>query len=230
MSVLLKINVNDQGNPALEKLQWNAKKAKASVEPLGETLKKAFSTASMLIGMDRLIDGMKSLGTEAAKFELNMKRIQGIGNVTKGLDMMSKSVRDLAFTTEYSASQISSAMLDMVKAGFDDPAAVAKAMPNVINLATTAMMDLNYAAENSVDILKAFGLENEETARVANVMANSLNMTTMNAEDYFEAIKYVSSVSTAMNVSLEETSVMLGMLANAGIKGSQAGTSLRSIS
>lgn len=227
--VLLKINVDDKGNPALLKLSKNARDAQKRVEPLGETLKKVFTSAALLVGVDRLLDGFKGLTVEAGKFEQNMKRIQGIGGVTKGLDLMSKTVRDLAFTTEYSAAQISASMLDMIKAGFDDPQAVAKAMPNVINLSTTAMMDLSYAAENTVDILRAFGLENDETARVANVMANTLNMTTMEAEDYFEAIKYVSSISKNMNVSLEETSALLGMLANAGIKGSQAGTSLRGI-
>ncbi len=227
--VLLQINVNDKGSPALLKLSKNARDAQKRVEPLGETLKKVFTSAALLVGVDRLLDGFKGLTVEAGKFEQNMKRIQGIGGVTKGLDLMSKTVRDLAFTTEYSAAQISASMLDMIKAGFDDPQAVAKAMPNVINLSTTAMMDLNYAAENTVDILRAFGLENDETARVANVMANTLNMTTMEAEDYFEAIKYVSSISKNMNVSLEETSALLGMLANAGIKGSQAGTSLRGI-
>lgn len=227
--VLLKINVDDKGNPALLKLSKNARAAQKRVEPLGETLKKVFTSAALLVGVNRLLDGFRGLTVEAGKFEQNMKRIQGIGGVTKGLDLMSKTVRDLAFTTEYSAAKISASMLDMIKAGFDDPQAVAKAMPNVINLSTTAMMDLSYAAENTVDILRAFGLENDETARVANVMANTLNMTTMEAEDYFQAIKYVSSISKNMNVSLEETSALLGMLANAGIKGSQAGTSLRGI-
>ena len=117
MSVLVTIRVDDKGTASIVKLGESAKKAQQQVEPLGDTLKKVFASTAVLIAADRLKNAIMGMSREALSFEQNMKRIKGIGGVTQGLDKMSNSVRNLALETEYSASAISSSMLDMVKAG-----------------------------------------------------------------------------------------------------------------
>ncbi len=77
--------------------------------------------------------------------------------------------------------------------------------------------------------LGGFGLEAEETQRVTDVMAASFSGTALDMESFAESMKYVAPVAKAAGMSIEETTAMLGTLANAGIKGSQAGTALRRI-
>lgn len=65
--------------------------------------------------------------------------------------------------------------------------------------------------------------------RVTDVMAAALNNSALTLDSFADGIKYVSPVAAAVNVSLEETASMMSVLADAGIKGTQAGTSLRRI-
>lgn len=230
MSVVVKIRVDDKGNAKIIDLGKNAKEAEAKVKPLGTTLQKVFSASAFLYGLDKLKDGIFSMSQELLKFEYNMKKVEAVGGISGGaLKSVEKNFRDLATTTEFSASKISAAGLEIIKTGFDNAAEVAEAMPHILNLATAATMDLDNAAMSAISTLKAFGLENNELGRVANVMTTGLNATALGAEDLAEALKYVAPVSKTVGVSFEETISLLGQLSQAGIKGSMAGTSLRSI-
>lgn len=230
MSILVHIRVDDKGNAKIVELGKNTEKLKDRTTELDKVMRGVFAAGAVLYGINLIREGISKTTEEVFKFEYAMKKIEGIGGVTgKSLASVGKQARDLALDTEFSASKISEAMLELVKQGFDDPQALTGAMPHILDLATSATMELNYAAENTIATLRAFNLENNEVARVANVMATGLNKTAMGAEDYMEAMKYVAPVANSLNVSLEETSAVLGALSDAGIKGSLAGTTLKNI-
>ena len=100
---------------------------------------------------------------------------------------------------------------------------------SVLKLALASGTDLARESEVSASTLRAFGLEAKDIDRVANVMGASFVTTGLDMEKFAEAMKYVAPVSKKAGVSIEETSAMLGVLANNGISGSKAGTSLRQV-
>lgn len=230
MAILVHIKVDDQGNAKVVQLGKNAVKAKKQIEPLGATLQKVFAGAGMLYGLNELRRGMVAMTSEVGKYEYNMKRIEGVGGITGvGLAKVGEGARELATDIEFSASRISEAMLEMIKQGFEDPDALMEAFPAIADLATAAMMDLNYAANNTLATMKSFGMETTQTSRVANVLATVLNKTAADAEDFMEGMKYAGAVSKETGASFEETSAILGVLSDAGIRGTMAGTSLRTM-
>jgi len=77
--------------------------------------------------------------------------------------------------------------------------------------------------------VRGFGLDADQTVRVVDVMASSFNKSALGLENFTESMKYVAPVANAAGASVEETTALLAVLADAGIRGSQAGTSLRKI-
>lgn len=226
--ILIKIAVDDKGNAKILDIGKNAKKVQKDIVDLDGVMKKVFAAGAVIYGIRAIGTGFQAATSEVIKYELALKRIQGIGQMAgTELDKAGKAARKLATETEYSASTIANSMLELVKAGFQKSEDLIQAVPSVLNLATASMMDLNYAATNTLSTMRQFNMGNEETARVANVMAGVLNATGSDAEDFMESMKYAGTVANVTGMSFEETAAMLGVLADAGIKGSQAGTTLR---
>jgi hypothetical protein len=60
-------------------------------------------------------------------------------------------------------------------------------------------------------------------------MAESFNRSALGLDNFAESMKYVAPIAASANISIEETTALLGVLADAGIRGSNAGTALRRI-
>jgi hypothetical protein len=134
----------------------------------------------------------------------------------------------LGSTTKFTASEVAELQTEYAKLGFTTPEILA-ATEATLSLAAATNMELGRAAEVAGATVRGFGLDASETQRVVDVMADSFNATALDAESFAEAMKYVAPIAAAAGVSVEETTAMLGALANAGVKGSQAGTSLRQV-
>jgi hypothetical protein len=98
-----------------------------------------------------------------------------------------------------------------------------------IQLSRATGEDLATSAQIAGSTLRAFNIDASEMNRIADVMAKSFNDSALGLSDFGEAIKYVAPVAANANITLEQTTAMLEVLADAGIKGSMAGTSLRKI-
>lgn len=231
MAVLVKIAVDDKGNPKILEVNKNINKLKKSANDLGPVLEKAFAFAGVLLGLQKVAQGIGAATDEVLKYEQAMARIKGIGDITgDSLKSTSNLARDMAKHTEFSASAIAGAMLEVVKMGFKAEE-LKNVMPSMLDLASAAMMDLNYAATNTISTMNQFGMSKtiEEVTRATNVLATVLNATGSDAEDFMESMKYAGAVAKTTGMSFEETAAMMGVLADAGIKGTQAGTTLRSM-
>ena len=98
-----------------------------------------------------------------------------------------------------------------------------------LDLATATGEDLAQSADVAGATLRGFRLDASQMPRVVDVMADSFNLTALSLDNFTESMKYVAPIAASAGVSLEQTTAMLGVLADAGIRGSQAGTSLRRI-
>lgn len=162
-----------------------------------------------------------------ASFEEGMSGVAAISGATgEELKKLEDTAKELGAKTKFSASQATEAMTNLAAAGFDT-SEIISAVPGLMNLAAASGEDLATSTDIAASTLRGFGLDASKTAHVADVLAENANRTNAAVADTGEAMKYIAPVAKAMGISFEETSAAIGIMANSGIKGSQAGTTLR---
>jgi TP901 family phage tail tape measure protein len=119
-------------------------------------------------------------------------------------------------------------MVELAKGGLSVDQAM-QAAKGTLQLAAAAQIDAAQAAEIQSNALNEFGLAADQAGHVADVLANTANAASGSIVDMANALKFVGPVAKGLNVSIDATSTAIGLLANNGIKGEQAGTSLRGI-
>ena len=165
----------------------------------------------------------------AAGFEDQMAKVGAVSRASsEEMAALEKAARELGATTQFTAVQVGQAEQYLAMAGFSAKENIA-ALPGVLNLAAATATDLGRAADISSDILSAFGMQAEEMTRVADTLALTCATANVNMELLGDTMKYVAPVARMAGLSLEETAAMAGLLGNVGIKGSQAGTTLKAM-
>lgn len=191
----------------------------SAMTTVGSSLTKYVTTPLVGIGTAAFAIGNQ--------FESAMSKVQAISGATGDeLEALTDQAMDLGATTAFSASEAAAGMENLASAGFT-VTEIMDAMPGLLDLAASSGAELATAAEIAASAVRGFGLEASETAHVADVFAEAAARTNAQTEDMGEAMKYIAPVANAMGISLEETAAAIGILSDAGIKGSQAGTSLR---
>ena len=197
---------------------------------------KSFQIGSALTGMGKVLSTavtLPLLGIAATsikvgnEFQAQMSRVQAIAGATGGeLDKMKRQAIELGAKTAFSAKEAAQGMENLASAGFQVNE-IMDAMPGVLDLAAVSGGDVAASSEAMASSLRAFGLEASQAGHVADVFARAAADTNAETVDMAEAMKYVAPVAHSMGLSLEETAASIGIMADAGIKGSQAGTTLR---
>ena len=161
------------------------------------------------------------------EFEAQMSRVKSIsGAAEEDFASLTNTALELGASTSFSAGEAAQGMENLASAGFNAQQIIA-AMPGLLDLAASSGADLATATDYAASTLNAFGMQADEAGRVADVFAKASADTNAQVEDMGEAMKYIAPVAAAMNQDFEMVSAAIGIMANAGIKGSQAGTSLR---
>lgn len=171
------------------------------------------------------------VGTAAMKvgneFESQMSRVQAISGATGDqLQMLTDQAMDLGASTSFSAKEAALGMEQLASAGFTVEE-IYEAMPGLLDLAASSGADLATASEIAASAVRGFGLEARDTGYVADLFAEAAARTNAQVEDMGQAMKYIAPVAHAMGLEIDETAAAVGILSDAGIKGSQAGTTLR---
>ena len=219
------------------------KKASKAARGFGSVTKGILGAQVIGKGVGLLSEGLRSVTTDflgfdnavlsaAAKFKgLDLTTQKGI----KTLQALKKTARETGAATEFNAFQAGQGLDFLALAGFNATQAMAL-LPGVTNLATVAQVDLATATDIASDSLGAFGLMTDNTeqltknfTRVQDVMAKTTATSNTNLTDLFEAVKKGAPDFTAAGQSIETFSTLIGTMANAGIKGSEAGTKLRNM-
>lgn len=174
-----------------------------------------------------------ALGTAAVKvgmdFEAGMSKVAAITGATgEDFERLKDTAKELGATTMFSAKQSAEAMTYLGMAGYDINQIIS-AMPGLLDLAAASGSDLGIVADIVSDAMTAFGMSAEETGKFADLLANASSNANTNVELLGESFKYVAPVAGALGYSVEDTSKALALMANNGIKGSQAGTALRTM-
>lgn len=129
-------------------------------------------------------------------------------------------------TTKFTATQSAEAFNYMAMAGWDSQQML-DGIEGILNLAAASGEDLGTTSDIVTDALTAFGLKASDAAHFSDVLAQSAASANTNVSMMGESFKYVAPIAGAMKYSVEDTSLALGLMANASVKGSMAGTSLK---
>jgi hypothetical protein len=204
-------------NKAERKLDQTGRK----FESIGRSLTKSISVPMAAIG---------TLSVAVfSGFEAKMSEVKAISGATADqFQKLKANAEQLGASTVFTAKDVAQLQVEFAKLGFTADE-ITKVTEATLYLAQASGTDLARAAEVAGATLRGFGLDATETNRVTDVMALSFSRSALDMEKFAESMKYVAPIANAAGVSLEETTALLGVLANAGISGSQAGTSLRRI-
>lgn len=176
-----------------------------------------------------IVSGIREVVGIAAQFEHTMSEVKAITGATGGeFDKLQKDALRLGAATKFTASEVGQLQVAFGRLGFNTKEILA-ATEATLALAAATGEDLAKSADVAGSTVRGFGLEAEETQRIVDVMAKSFNTTALGLDNFSESMKYVAPVAKAANISVEETTALLGVLADAGIRGSSAGTALRKI-
>jgi TP901 family phage tail tape measure protein len=167
--------------------------------------------------------------TVAANFEQQMSKVQAISGATaEDTDRLTESARQWGRDTKYSATEAGEAFEYMALAGWktDD---MLEGIGGILNLAAASAMDLGTASDIVTDYLTAFGLSAKDAGKFADEMAYAMSNSNTTTEALGEAYKNCAATAASMGYSVEETTAVLMTMANAGVKGGEAGTALNAI-
>lgn len=208
-------------------------KMEASLTSVGKGLegagKKATSAGKALtVGLTAPI---AAIGVAAANagmnFEAEMSRVQAIAEASgEDLNQLSAQALQLGADTSFSATQAATGMENLASAGFTTKE-IMSAMPGMLDLAASSGADLASSADIASSTLRGFNLAASEAGHVADVLAKNAAQTNAAVTDTGLAMKYIAPVAQSAGWSLESVTAAIGEMANAGIKGEQAGTTLR---
>lgn len=196
----------------------------AAAETAGRALTMHITGKLLDVGQAALQVGMN--------FDASMSNVYGLMsslNLTQmQMDALRDTAREMGATTKFSASEAADAMGYMALAGWDDAQVIA-GIPGVLNLAAAANMDLAKASDIVTDTMTPFGMAAERAGEAADVFAYAQANSNTTVEGLGEAMKYAAPTADAFGMSLQDTAAAMGVLANAGIKGSQGGTTLNAM-
>lgn len=191
-----------------------------SLQGIGKAL--TLGVTAPLVGI-----GIKSVKT-ASEFEAAMSQVKAISGATGGdFKKLEDIAKKMGATTKFTAIDSAEALKYMGMAGWKTDQMIA-GLPPIMNLAAASGENLGTVSDIVTDSLTAFGLKATDAARFSDVLAAAATNSNTNVGLMGETFKYAAPVAGALGYSIEDTAVAVGLMANAGIKGSQAGTALRS--
>lgn len=157
-----------------------------------------------------------------------MGQVQAVtGNTAKEMQVLKAEAFKATQGTKFSAIEAGEAFNYMGMAGWDSGQMIQGLSP-ILNLATASGESLGTTSDIVTDSLTAFGLSAKDTGSFADVLASTSSNANTNVAMMGETFKYAAPVAGALGYSVQDVALATGLMANAGIKGSQAGTTLRS--
>ncbi len=208
-----------QAGDSLEAFGTKVTNISNKIDNLGNTLTTSLTLPVLAIGTAAVTTGND--------FEAQMSRVQAIAGATKDeLEQLTNQAIDLGASTSFSASEVAAGMENLASAGFTTNE-IMEAMPGLLNLAASSGAELATASEIAASAIRGFGLEANQSAHVADVFAEAAARTNAQTEDMGNAMKYIAPVANTMGLKIEEVAAAIGIMSDAGIKGEQAGTTLR---
>lgn len=226
----------DKTTKSINEAGQNASKAGGLFGKFGDDVKKGIamgfgmSTIGMVTSACNMVkQGIVDTIQTTAQFEQSMANVKAITGATGAeFETMTNFARELGATTMMSAQESADAMAFLGMAGWRTSEMMA-GLPAILDLTVASGRDFATVADIVSDNLTAFGLTANDATMYSDALAYAMSNANVNMDTLGESLKYIAPVATSAGVSMQEAVAMTMMLGDAGIKGSQAGTTLRTV-
>ena len=183
--------------------------------------------------LQKLGRGLKNIISDVIRtgesFSASMSEVGAISGATaEELQQLEDAARLYGSTTRYSATEAADALKYMALAGWNAQQSI-DGLPAVLNLAAASGMDLGKASDIVTDYITAFGLSVDDASRFVDIMSYAMSNSNTTTEMLGEAYKNCAATAHSMGISVEEVTAVLMTMANAGVKGGEAGTTLNTL-
>lgn len=212
------------------KLNWEGlKKGGSATKALGEGITDL--GRSMTLGLTVPIVAAGGAATSvAASFDDAMSQVQGaLGGASADMDGLRNLALQLGADTVFSATESAQAMVELAKGGLTEAQIKGGALAASMDLAAAGQLNLADAAATTVQMMGSFGLGAGDATRIANALAGAANASSADVSDLTQAMSQCSAQAALAGWSLEDTAAALALFADHGVKGSDAGTSLKTM-
>ena len=227
----------NQSKAALTEMEAELKNANAELAraPFDKYAAKAEKVGGTLTSVGQkllpLSTSIAGLGVAAVKttadFDSEMSKVSAISGATgTDLDKLRGKAREMGAKTKFSASEAAQGMQYMAMAGWKTQDMM-DGLEGIMNLAAASGEDLASTSDIVTDALTAFGLSAKDSSHFSDILAAASSNANTNVSMMGETFKYAAPVLGSLGYTAEDAALAIGLMANAGIKSSQAGTSLR---
>ena len=181
---------------------------------------------SNVTGQDLSFGGLVQ---SALDYEHQMNRVKAVVQASdKQFADLDQKAQDLGASTIFTAGQVASAMEELGQNGMDADKILAS-IGDTLDLAVVGNLELSESAYVVSSALNSFGYEAKESTRIVDLMSGTALSSGATVEDFGETLKYAGSVAGSLKTPIEDVATITGIMGNAFVKGSTAGTSMRTV-
>ena len=204
---------------------------KNGIDAVGGVAHKGLAATTKILG--GVATGITALGGAAIKvgsdFEAGMSQVQAISGASgEDLEKLKEKAKEMGASTKFSATESAEALNYMAMAGWETKDMLG-GLEGVMNLAAASGEDLATASDIVTDAMTALGMKAGEAGHFSDVLAAAASNANTSVGGMGETFKYAGAMAGTLGYSVEDVALATGLMANAGIKGTMAGTSLNSI-
>ena len=202
------------------------------LETMGNNLQNAGMQIGLVFGgmayaMGR---GLKSAVEESMNFEQQMANVKAVSGATGAeMESLSKLAVKYGEDTKYSSVEAGKGIEELIKAGVSLTDIINGGLEGALNLASAGELELADAAEIASTALNAFKADNLSVSEAADLLAGAANASATSVGEMKFGLSMVSAVAAGVGLSFKDTSTALALFAQNGLKGSDAGTSLKTM-
>lgn len=180
-----------------------------------------------------VVDAGKKVGefsiSKGISFEAAMSKVAAYSNASaEDLKKLSDAAKEMGATTSKTAAEAADALGYLALNGYDTEQMLATLKP-IVKASEAGGMDLATAANLTANALTAYGKGAEDAEEFLNILTATQNNSATSLEQLLTAYVDLAGTFNTLHVGFEESATLMGQMANAGIKGSEAGTALNSV-
>jgi TP901 family phage tail tape measure protein len=209
---------------------------KHASESLGGVGTVAAGVTKAVAGMAVAVGSVAAVGSSVHKamdFEHEIDAVAALGHEftkgTQGYEDLTNKALELGATTKFSALEAAQGLEALVKAGMPAETIMKDGAQAALDLAAAAGLGLQEAAEVMSTSVNAFSKEGLGATEAANILAATADTAATDVHELKYALSSVSAVAASAGLKFKDTNAALGVMANKGLKGSDAGTSLKTM-
>lgn len=200
--------------------------ATAPIKGVINLLKNPLLQAGAILGVSI---GLKDTVDTYKDFEAAMSQVQSISGATGAeVAKLTGKAKEMGATTKFTAAESAEAFNYMAMAGWKT-GDMLEGIEGILNLAAASGEGLATTSDIVTDALTAFNMKASEAGHFSDVLAKAASSANTTVSGMGETFKYAGSMAGALGYSIEDVALMAGLMANTGIKGTMAGTSLNAI-